>query len=397
MGSNWECGKIGLFQIHSRRIYGKIKKKAIWFIINLIKKSNLILDKETKDQLYRFKNDKKVSIHFVKKISKLLDIELQYFEDNIKLITSCKGTDIGIKNPKFSIDFANIYGVRLISAIMGDGEINKQINVRYNNQDKQLVALILDSFRKVFGEVNYKIYFRQDKTYQLHFPKIVGLIILEIGLKPGYKSLINNGIPKFIFNLNTNLKSVFVRQFFNDEGNVRLKDRRLLVKQTLRAIVSKTELKSKPEIYAPKSLLGIKSLLSDIGITSKISLGCYRIKDERADWELSIYGIENLEKFNKYIGFDLGYKNKLLKNALKSYKFPSAPRNGRISYALEKFRRVQEHHGYVTKYLLAKESRRALKTATCFLIDLKKKGFIKEIGTLSYGRGCPIARKYCLI
>ena len=389
--------KIGLHQIHSRRIYLKFRKKVSYVVLNLIKKSNLVLDREIKDQLYRFQKDKMVSILFVKKISRLLDLEFKFFEENIELITSCKNTHVGIKNPKFPIDFASISGVRLISAIMGDGEINKQVNARYNNQEKLLVELVLNSFKRVFGEVDYKIYLRSDRTYQLHFPKIVGLILLEIGFKPGYKTITNYGIPKFVFNLNTNLKSVFVRQFFNDEGNVRLKDRRLQVKQTLKATVYKSELKSYPEKYAPKSLQGIQRLLSEIGITSKISLGCYRVTDERADWELSCYGIENLKKFKKYIGFDLGYKNKLLENSIKSYKFPSAPRNGRMGYALEKFRSVQEHYGFVTKYLLARESRRSIKTTVKYLIDLKGKGIIQDIERPRDKKGHPQARKYCLV
>jgi len=389
--------KINLNQFLSEKIYLRLNKKVISLIINLIKKSNIVLDKEIKDQLYRFKKGKKISMRFLEKISQLLDINYIFFEKNIDLITSCKNTNVGIKKPKLPIDFTTKAGVRLISAIMGDGEINNQINVRYNNQNKALIDIILTCFKQVFGDVNYRLYLRLDKTYQLHFPKIVGLILLRIGLKPGYKSITNYGIPNFIFKLNNKKKSIFIRQFFNDEGNVRLKDRRLQIKQTLKVKLNKNKLRSNPEKYAHRTLIDIKKLLSDVGITSIIFLGNYRKHDRKADWELSIYGKENLEKFQQKIGFDLNYKNELLSKAIKSYKFPSAPRNSRIDFALTKFSKVQENFGFVTKYMLAKESNRSVKTATYFLIDLKKKNLIKEIGRPRDKKGHPEARKYRLI
>tara|TARA_Y100000310_G_scaffold339022_1_gene430395 strand:+ start:23443 stop:24624 length:1182 start_codon:yes stop_codon:yes gene_type:complete len=389
--------KIHLNQIPSERIYLKLHKKVIDWAINLIRKCNYVLDSKTNEQLYRFKIGKKISIDLVKKIIRILDLENEFVERNIKLITSCKNTNIGVKNPKFPINFTNNEGVRIISAVMGDGEINNQIMVRYNNQNKNLIDSILNCFKQVFGDIDYKIYLREDSTYQLTFPKIVGLILLKTGLKEGYKSLTNYSIPDFIFKLDKRKKAVFIKQFFTDEGNVRLKDRRVQVKQTIRIDSNKKRLRSNPEKYAPESLKGIGALLSDLGIKSILSLGAYRKIEKKADWELSIYGKENLEKFRKKINFYLDYKNKLLEESIKSYKFPSAPRNGRVEFALEKFKITQKKHGYVTKYLLAQKSERSLKTATYFLIDLNKKGFINEIERPRDKKGHPKARKYIII
>ena len=388
--------KMHLTQIPYERIYLKLNKKVIRLITTLVKKTNLVLSQEITEQLYRFKIGKKVSIHFIKKISRMLEIGNKFIEDNTDLITSCKSTNVGIKKPRFPFDFTNKNGVRLISAIMGDGEINSQIIVRYNNQKKVLIDGILNCFKEVFGDVDYKLYLRDDQTYQLVFPKIVGLVLLKVGLKEGYKSITNYSIPYFIFNLDIDKKGIFIKQFFTDEGNVRLKDRRLQVKQTLKIDSTKKTLRLEPEEYAPNSLKGIKRLLLDLEITSKISLGAYRENEKKADWELSIYGKENLVKFQEKIGFYLEYKNKLLENAIKSYKFPSAPRNGRIEFALEKFKIVQTKYGFVTKYLLSEESRRSIKTAIYFLIDLKKKGFINEIERPRDKKGHPKARKYSL-
>ena len=85
---------------------------------------------------------------------------------------------------------------------MGDGELNSQLQIRYNNQDKKLINLVLESAKKTFGDIDYKIYYRKDKTYQLHFPKISGIIIQMLGIKSGFKSKNNNSIPSFILNTN---------------------------------------------------------------------------------------------------------------------------------------------------------------------------------------------------
>jgi intein/homing endonuclease len=303
-----------------------------------------------------------------------MDVPLEEFEQNIELITSAKFTDVGIRHPRFPIDFATKEGVRFIAAIMGDGELNSQLNPRYNNQNKLLIDTVLASARRVFGDVNHKTYYRKDKTYQLHFPKICGIIISLLGIKPGYKSRTNYGIPEFIFGLDKNTRAIFARQFFNDEGNVRPKDRRLQVKQTNVITVSKQQAREHPERYAHRALIDLQKLLLGLGIDSKISLGAHR--GEKADWELSIYQIENLTKFQKSIDFDVEYKKELLDKAIKSYKFPSAARNGRLDYALECCRKTQEKYGFATKELLAKTANRSLKVASYYLVDLKKKGFV---------------------
>jgi len=136
-------------------------------------------------------------------------------------------------------------------------------------------------------------------------------------------------------------------------------------------------MKSDPKSYCPIILCDLKVLLAELGIYSYISLGA--IRNNKSDWELSIYGKENLERFQEYIGFDLDYKNLLLEKCLMSYKYPSAPRNRRIPFALEKCKKTQDRYGYITKHNLATESKRSLKTATYYIVDLNKKGLIKMI------------------
>ncbi len=384
--------KVGFKGLIKYNVYIKLDKEAVVLILNIIKKSGLLLDEETKENLYRLSKNKKISLKFMKKLSVLLDIPYSYFYKHILLITSVKNTNIGIRDPKLPFNLGNVSGARFIGAIMGDGEINSQIQVRYNNQNKDLINIIIHCAKDLFGDVDYKIYLRKDKTYQLHFPKIVGLIMIEFGLKHGYKSENSYKIPDFIFKKNEKIKSALIRQFFNDEGNVRIKDRRLQVKQTSKVKVSKVVCKEKSNEIAHNFLIGIKKLLKSLGIDSNISLGAYRYK--KADWELSVYGKENLVLYKEKIGFDLYEKTKKLDDAIKSYKFPSAPRNKKLDFAINKFKEVEKKYGYVTKYLLAKESKRSLKTAVYYLVDLKKINKIKEVERPKDKKGHFLPRKY---
>lgn len=388
--------KINLNNITNERIYVKLNPDFVNFLSNIIKKSNFYIDEKYNQVFYNIKYGKKCSLNFLKDFSKLIDIPFSDFEENIELITSCKHTNIGIKNPKLPFNFKSKDAIRFIASIFGDGELNSQIHVRYNNQNKFLINQILDSAKQIFGDVDYKIYFRKDKTYQLHFPKIIGLIMLNLGLKPGYKSMNNAGIPDYIKKLNKKIISVFIRQFFSDEGNIRLRDRRLQVKQTLFVKdESKSRIRLNPEKYCHKILLDIKDLLNLFGIDSKLYLASYI--GQKASWELSIFKKENLEIFYREIGFDLKYKMDLLKKAIKSYKFPSCSKNGRINFALKHCGIVQEKYGYIDKMKLSKESKRSLKTAAYYLVDLSKKDKVKIIEKPRTDKGTSLPFKYQLI
>ena len=367
--------KIDLNNIPSGNIYIKLNKKLVYDVLDIVKKSNTLLPKEIKTQLYRMSKGQKASLKFLKQFSLDLDVPIEEIQQNTELITSAKFTDVGIRNPSFPFNFDSEDGVRLIAAIMGDGELNRQLNVRYNNQNETLINLVLNSAKNLFGDVDYKLYLRDDLTYQLHFPKITGIILNQIGILPGYKSLTNYGVPDFVFGLSKKIQAVFIKQFFNDEGNVRLKDRRLQVKQTRVVKCLKDDAKRNPLLYCHQSLIDLQTLLANLGIDSKISLGNYR--GDRIDWELSIYRIENLRRFQQLIDFDVEYKRELLDKAIRSYKFPSAARNGRLEYALTCARAVERKKGRITKELLAEESRRSLKVAIYYLIDLKKAGLVK--------------------
>lgn len=346
---------------------------------------------------YRFLNGKMCSVYFLFKLYNNLGIDIQEIERNVTKVVSSKNNSIGIKNPKFPFILDSRHGGKFLGAIMGDGSRTKLGGITYNNRNEKLVRSVLKSVQKIFGNVDYRLTWKKDGTLQLDLPKIVGDVVSQFGIEKSYKTISDCSIemPEF----SKNFKINFIRQFFDDEGNVRKSDRRLQIKQTRNLKEnSKEKIRKRIEKYAPRILLQIKKELENIGITSTLSLEYLRIYNRKikGDFALNVYGKENLEKFRKIINYSIPYKRILLRNVIKSYRFPSAPRNGRINFALSKARIVQDKHGYITKHLLVVESKRSLKTATYFLVDLKKKGYVKVVEKPRGKNGIPLPQKYVL-
>jgi hypothetical protein len=378
MGVKIINGKVHLFDLDGKWIYVGISNELVNRITEKIKALKLDMDIFGKRFIYRLKTYRRISLSLLKEISSELNISHEYIEKNVTLITSCRSTGVGIKNPKLPFDFLTKEGMIMIASIFGDGGISKGGNVRYHNQDRVLIDIFIKSL-DIMGDVGFKIYFRKDKTYHVSLPIIAGYVLSALGIEWGYKTKTNPHIPVFVLKSDVKMKAFFIRHFSNDEGNVRLKDRRIQLKQTIETeYVPKAEMRKNPSTYAPRCLLGIKKMLLDLNIVSKVSLGDFRKETSvKTDWELSIYGRENLEEFSKLIGFDSRHKREYLDECLKSYRCPSSGRNERILFALQYAAKTEMENGFITKHLLAKHSRRKLKTSTYFLVDLKKTGLVK--------------------
>jgi len=350
-----------------------------------------------RDYLYRFLVGKKCSLDFLFKLYNRLGLDIRLIEKNILLIVSGKSNGVGIKNPTLPFEIDNEYGGILLGAIMGDGSRTKLGGLTYNNQNEQLVRNVVKSAQKIFGDVHYRLSPKKDGTLQLDLPKIVGDAVSRLGIERSYKTVSDCYVNLSEFS--DSFKTGFVRQFFDDEGNIRKKDRRVQIKQTRDLTESSKEsVRENIKKFAPKVLLKIYDELENLGIRSKLSLECMRFDKGKikGDFSLNIYGKEYLEKFERLINFTIGYKRNLLREAIESYKFPSAPRNERIGFAVRHAESVQNKHGFITKHLLARESERSLKTATYFLVDLKKKGLVRVVEKSRKEDGAPLPQKYLL-
>ena len=378
MGNN----RVSLFKIIFENLYVRLNQAAVKNIENKLKEKK-IKDKNLFDILHRIKKNQKISLKNLDLFIKKLKLERDSIEKKIILITSVKNTNKGIKNPNLPLTFNNVETATLLGGILGDGHLCKTLTVGYSNQSKDLIDKISICGKKVFGNIDERLHFRKDNTYHLFWPKAVGILIFHMGVIPGHRTKSNPEIPSIIENGTKRMKAAFLRQYFDDEGNVRLKDRRLQIKQTIeiKNNLSKEKIRKNIEKFAPNMIKSIKKILNSFEIRSNISLALLRTKGNisKSDWELSIYGKENLINFKKYIGFELKEKQKKLNCGICSYKFPSAPRNKKYEFALKKAKLVQNKNGFIDKLLLAKECDRTTKTANSYLMDLNKNGLVKQI------------------
>ena len=378
MGDN----RVSIFKILFENLYVRLNNTAVEKIEKEFKVKQ-IKDKGFIDILNRIKRNQKISLKNLDLFVRKLKLNRYFIEENITLVTSVKNTNKGIKSPSLPFLFNNIETATLLGGILGDGHLCKTLTVGYSNQSKVLIEKISRCGKRVFGDIDERIHFRKDNTYHLFWPKAVGILIFHMGIIPGHRTKSNPEMPSIILNGNKKMKAAFLRQYYDDEGNVRLKDRRLQIKQTIEIEknVNKEQIRKNIQKFAPNMIRSIKFILESFEIRSHLSLGHLRKIGAvlKSDWELSIYGKENLENFKKHIGFELKEKQKKLKVVIDNYKFPSAPRNKKYEFALEKAQIVQNKNGFIDKLLLAKECDRAIKTTNCYLIDLNKKGLVKQV------------------
>jgi len=333
-----------------------------------------------KNYFFRLRKGMRCSLNLVFSLYNTLALDLEELNKNIYQIVSGHNNSVGIRNPKVPFDFDNKYGGCFLGAIMGDGSRTRLGGLTYNNQKQNIIKLLIKCSEMIFGNVKYRINYKKDGTIQIDYPKIVGDIVGLLGIEKSYKVISDCSIN--LENFSREFRKSFIRQFFDDEGNVRKKDRRLQVKQTRQTVHDKKTIRTNIENYAPKILLKIKNVLKEFNIISKIYLESLRELngEKKADFSLNIYGKENLMKFNDNFGFNIDYKNKLLRKVIESYKFPSAPRNGRILFALQHAARIELKRGFIDKFELAKSTGRALwGTCSYYLVDLKKLNLIHVI------------------
>ncbi len=171
----------------------RFKLEILLKIINFLKKNNIAIDEKI-----ICKNIKILSSHHNRGPNKLTN---------------------AIYLPKIPINFNSKEGGILMAALLGDGGIDKELKPHYNNNELVLKKRVFESFCSIFGSVSGKA--RSYKKQQIYFPKVAGIILTKcLKMKYGRKTEINPGIPIFILNGNSKVKSTFLQHIYDDEGSI---------------------------------------------------------------------------------------------------------------------------------------------------------------------------------
>ncbi len=102
--------------------------------------------------------------------------------------------------------------------LLGDGGIDNKSQVHYTTNDERFLKRFDFLISEIFGEVDKKIYdYTARKTY--YYPKVIGVILKNIGFAKGSKVKSNVGVPQEIFNLfDKKMKIEFIRAFYECDG-----------------------------------------------------------------------------------------------------------------------------------------------------------------------------------
>ncbi len=330
-----------------------------------------------------------ISLKLLEKFSSLLvskgykEFTRSNITKHIKVI-KCRKSSKEIVNPKLPFDFRNPAGAILISAIYHDGGV--MINTKqpyYTNYVSFKRKTVKNSFLRVFGKIKSRgINFTNRK--QITFPRIVGIILVYgIGLPYGQKAIQNVRIPEFIFESSNRLKQIYLKQAFDDEGNVDIGSKQIGFKQASKTFLLDT-------INLIKSLqIETKGPYLDLEYrTVKYGL----LNSKRMMWKLVICGKENLERFSKLINFSIKYKRKELYYLIDSYKQQQF--NNWQEEIMKIIKEIEMEKGSFTRKDLDSITKRSTSRNTFYLRELLQKSLIKKLEDKKFTRKGPTFVKY---
>jgi len=359
---------------------------------------------------YNFKHNQKITLDFLWKTSKILskkgfkEFSKEKIEKNITLIGTKRG-NIYITNPRLPFNFNSKAGAYFISAILFDGGIDRQFKPHYGNVPFKQRKRIVECVNKIFGTIESKET-NPNRGYFVRFPKCMGILLnhcFKIG--SGDKMYLNNSIPKFVFNFPEDLKTIFLKQAFDDEGSVKINKKMISIAGSLN--VKREDFKNNLSIEnynllndLRQILLSLKLYPNPIRIAGRTHLKIlYGKKGDyfRHAFAFSITGYENLKRFYEIINFNLEYKKRRLKKLIDGYKSLQLRKGEIHKIALEKAKILQSKFGYFDNVLLTKKINRLYRQTvriTKKLLEDKKIEILEK--AIPIGKGW-IPEKYKLI
>jgi hypothetical protein len=286
--------------------------------------------------IYNYSNGVSMTVGFLKKLLIYLCISFDEVEKYIKELS-------WLKNPKLPFNFNTKSGAILIGAFLSDG--SNSTRVLYKNSKKVMIEKIIEGTKNVFGEdvtIDFRI--SDEGVPTIFLPRIVGRALSKFGVVCGKKVRINPSLPDIISNGGIEIKTAYLRQVFDDEGEVSIYTRRVILTRGVEVTkllpksfilslkignhgVSKIPIKIKEKLKRkfPKLLFGESQILHKLGINNKIRLkriAFHKSGYVTAIWNLIISGKENLCRFKEMVGFTIQSKRDSLQQLLNSYTRP---------------------------------------------------------------------------
>jgi len=303
------------------------------------------------------------------------------------------------KNSSLKIDFETKDGARTIGAFLGDGSRIGN-SFRYTNKETCLIDLVNKSVQDLIGEVGITKYSKRPSKSLVHcviFPLTVSSILDKIGIPVGNKIVTNPSVPQFLLNSDKReVIATLIQQFADDEATSRHQiefyqssDVTNLPEELRTKILSGKYKEVKDyEKYAPNVLKDVKFLLWKhwrIRCGGPYPRKNYRIyRDKKGNmkyvpkWKLTISGKEDLERFEREIGFEIKEKQIVLKDRIKEIKNYQAKKSTTLLKLLMTTKRLEECNLPITSVNLTKFLDISCRTVDDYLLRLLRNGYLNR-------------------
>jgi elongation factor 2 len=238
------------------------------------------------------------------KIAKKFGIDLSQIYDETEFISYRKGikrygsrTSVKLKLPKSEKEFIDFF--YLIGLLFGDGSVN----ITFDNNNPTLVRKVIQISQEIlkinptlkkYGNKCPRVYLNGGFTLRFLLNRI-----FEYPLKSKAKTL---KVPTILFNISFPLLSSFIKGYFDTDGSVH---------QTV--YISSA---------SRKVLEGLQLLLLKFGCRSYIREKTIGLNGKKFnEFILNISGRRDLDKFLKFVGFDVDYKQSKLEEIYSKASF----------------------------------------------------------------------------
>jgi len=261
--------------------------------------------------LYHYKNGGYcVSLRVLRKIFDLFpDKEIPKWmnkiERNLELIKFGIRNSKPIINPKFPVVFSDhkIKLSRIVGHLVGDGGVVNKVSdyhVHYTNKSKKLIEQFKQDVLNVFGNVHFSEGTdKRSKVYWIQFPSILGIMLMKL-FGPQIKE--SKHIPKLILNGDEEIKSIFLRAIFDDEGSV------IISKYTISFTITNKKIAE-----------DVKELLRGFGIRPNKTFKMVAAGNQKSKYKFTITGKKDFQAFKNFVKFDHPAKKRKLEKMLERY------------------------------------------------------------------------------
>ena len=274
-------------EIKSKIIY--LKKKDI------IEKNNI--SRSTLKRILTIKNYW-ANITTIFTLCENLKINSEYVRKNIEKIKTKDSFSTSTKFITINEELARVTGHLLCDGGIHINEKEGKLRIFYVNNNSKLLHSFREDVKSIFPGV--KIYYRkrEDRGDELWLPTTIGSILFSLFDMYNCKF---RRVPKFIFNAKYNEKCAFLQAVFDDEGTISVEKYNIVL-----------------SVHNKELLTDFRNILQHIGINSS-QIKLIVPKNRSRMYRFSIYGKNNILKFNELVSSSHSLKLKKLKLLVSKY------------------------------------------------------------------------------